>query len=282
MKIVIPSHNRPENEKYLSYVPKDRLGDVTIVVRAGEQEKLYERHLQNGVSVIGVPGLTGIHDKRDWIAREFAGEKIIVMDDDVALCKSVPVGPREWLRLRPLEEGDFEKMEAELEILLDAMPFGLLGNTIFPHKVGPKYRLNKWNGGSCILNLREIDADILNYREFRLCSDMVAFLNVISAGYDTFWNCDWMIDLQQGDTGGCHEFRTPDLIEECFEAIHRKFPLLTKWYQAKYTFPGHDRAARSLQVIPQRIQKMRRRGELTPLKFPRPETVPASDRVRIN
>lgn len=265
MKIVIPSHNRPENEFYKKYVPENRRQDVFIVVRKGEQEKLYEHHKDNGVNVIAFDGLTGIHDKRDRIARHFKGEKIWMSDDDLKLRKGIV---HEDGLVKPSKEEmtpeQFDGFVNFAENLLDSLPFGSVQHAVFPVKDnGHGFVYNKFVWSNAFLNLEVLDPDMLEYGWLDHSEDVVAFLNTLMAGFDAFAMMEYMIiPPKAGLKGGMTDSRTVEMIERVSAEINKRHPKITTLIQATYAFPGHDRAPITLKMNLRGLKEAR--GRATP------------------
>lgn len=258
MKIVIPSHNREESARYLKFVPKSDLHNVYLVVRSGEQEAKYAHHKDNGVNVIGIDNLTGIHTKRDAIARHFKGEKIWMIDDDVELFNMTTrdVGT---LKVADLTEKDYFECMEWCTSKLDEMPYGNIRSLMFPvyGDVVPFVK-NKWVGGNALLNLSVIDADLLDYAWSDYAEDVVGFLNVLMAGHDSFCVAKWLTTTDKpGKKGGMTGQRPLEKIEPAMERIHKRFPDITTIFQSKYVFPGHDRGAKTLKLKLRNLREAR-------------------------
>lgn len=249
MKIVIPTHGREASARYLKFVPKDELSNVFLIVRSGEQEKNYAHHRDNGVNVIGIDGLTGIHTKRDAIVRHFAGEKIWMIDDDVELF-NMTTRENGTLKVAPLTETDYHECMNWCSLKLDEMPYGNIRSLMFPvYGEAVPFVKNKWTGGNALINLGVIDADLLDYAWSDYAEDVVGFLNVLMAGHDTFCVAKWLTTTDKpGKKGGMTGQRPLDKIEPAMERIHKKFPFVTSLFQSNYVFPGHDRGAMTLKL----------------------------------
>ena len=238
MKIVIPSHMRADQQILLTRSIPESFKDVYIAVRE-EQADAYAIH-SDRATILPFKGLTGIHDKRDAIARHFAGEKIWMIDDDCILCNTQINDEKGTLggSAEPFTESDFYEMYNYTKDLLDTYYHGVAAWTVFPRvKKDYPYKLNKWGGGNTFLNLAKIDADLLQYNWLDHSEDLVAYLSVVDAGYDSFNLVKWLFKtVKTGQAGGMTEFRNNhnELITNANIAINKRWPQHTKLGTKKY------------------------------------------------
>lgn len=228
MKIVIPSHNRYDYIKTLDSIPESYYKNTYIVVRTGEQEKLYSSY-KDKLNVVALD-CHDISSKRDLICRHFANEKIWMVDDD---CTLFDAEVKEYENgnafcrptIRASEESFYEFIEYSLP-LLDKYPHGIVLPHIFPKgKDYMPYKLNVWGITNAMLNLKILTADDLNYTYCNHSEDVVAFLSVIDKGYHSFCLAKWMIrTLKPGKPGGITDVRTTKMVSEAAIKINKRFP----------------------------------------------------------
>ena len=108
-------------------------------------------------------------------------------------------------------------------------PHGIVKNHIFPKtKDFFPYKLNAWGFTNTMLNLKILTADDLDYNYSDHSEDVVAFLNTIDKGYQSFLLTKWMIKSAYGKPGGMTEIRTAEMQTAATKRIHKKFPQHTR------------------------------------------------------
>jgi len=232
MKIVIPSHNRHYHVKALDFIPESYYKNTYIVTRTGEQEELYSFY-KDKVNVISF-NCDGISSKRDLICHHFDNEKIWMLDDDCLLYDAV-VHQVDEVRTRikitdQVSEQSFYDFIDYCSDMLDTYPHGIVRPALFarPKQYMP-YKLNVWAFTNALLNLKIMKADDLEYSYSQHSEDVVAFLNTIEKGYDSFCLSKWMVKTERpGNPGGMTEIRTAQMITDAAKKIHAKFPDHTK------------------------------------------------------
>lgn len=89
MRIIIPTYRRTERQFTLRCIPDSWLDQVTLVCDdedAAKLDKNFRKTRHSGVDIIVAPSKT-IAQKRAWIIKEFKGEKILMLDDDLRFCR---------------------------------------------------------------------------------------------------------------------------------------------------------------------------------------------------
>jgi len=232
MKIVIPSHNRHYHVKSLDFIPESYYENTYIVTRTGEQEELYSSY-KDKVNVLSFD-CHNISSKRDLICRHFANEKIWMVDDDCCLydgqIRKYKNGNEFCYPYRKSSEESFYEFIDYSSNLLDTYPHGIVSLHVFPR---PKnyfpYRLNVWGFTNAMLNLKVLTADDLEYNYSEHSEDVVAFLNIIDKGHQSFSLAKWMLKSNRpGKPGGMTEIRTAEMISEATKRLHEKFPQHTR------------------------------------------------------
>ena len=231
MKIVIPSHNRPNNVRTLEFIPESYYENTYIVTRTGEQEELYSSY-KDKVNVLSFD-CHNISSKRDLICRHFANEKIWMVDDDCLLydgtIRKYKNGYEFCYPYQKSSEESFYEFIDYCSPLLDMYPHGIVKNHIFPKtKDFFPYKLNAWGFTNTMLNLKILTADDLDYNYSDHSEDVVAFLNTIDKGYQSFLLTKWMIKSAYGKPGGMTEIRTAEMQTAATKRIHKKFPQHTR------------------------------------------------------
>jgi hypothetical protein len=255
MKIVIPSHNRPDSQITLNSIPKSYRENTFIVVRKGEQEEKY-KHLSNEVNILALE-CNDISTKRDAITKHFAGEKIWMVDDDCTLFNASFIEEKDVIKLisETSEEDFYEFIEYTSE-LLDKYPHGVVRPAVFARgKNYMPYRLNTWAFTNTFLNLKTLNSQDLNYTYSNYAEDVVAFLSVIDSGYDSFCLSKWMIKSQKpGKPGGMTGIRNEKLMTDAAIKINGKFPKHTRLKKG-YAIDGHQPT--TLIVAPKKKPKIK-------------------------
>jgi hypothetical protein len=232
MKIVIPSHNRSNNVLPLDFIPESYYDKTYIVTRKGEQEELYSSYKEK-VNVLALD-CDGISSKRDQICRHFDNELIWMLDDDCLLYNAVVHQVDETrTRIKITEQVSEESFYEFIEYCTDMLktyPHGIVRPALFARpKTYMPYRLNMWAFTNAMLNLKTLSADDLEYNYSSHSEDVVAFLNTIEKGYQSFCLSKWMVKSERpGKPGGMTEIRTANMITEATQKIHSKFPDHTK------------------------------------------------------
>lgn len=232
MKIVIPSHNRHYNVMPIKFIPESYYDKTFIVTRKGEQEKLYSSY-KDKVNVLSLD-CNNISSKRDMICRHFDNELIWMLDDDCLLYDAVVHQVDETrTRIKITEQVSEESFYNFIDYcteMLQTYPHGIVRPALFarPKSYMP-YRLNMWSFTNAMLNLKILKADDLEYNFSSHSEDVVAFLNTIEKGYQSFCLSKWMLKSERpGKPGGMTEIRTAKMITEATNKIHKKFPDHTK------------------------------------------------------
>lgn len=246
MKIVIPSHKRSDRVIPLTWIPESFSNNTYIAVRSGEQADVYSAAHGKRVNhnIIAFDNLNGIGDKRNAIARYFAGEKIWMIDDDCTLHNATLNEEKNRIMMdatRTVNETEFYECISYITDLLDKYPLGSVRPAIFPKgKESWPYAINKWTFTNAFLNLGVVNADLLQYNKYPLLEDLCAFLNTIHAGHDTVSLSKWMFKTAKpGKPGGITEFRTAQITAEVSKKIREEFPQYTYWAKG-FKLKGYD------------------------------------------
>jgi hypothetical protein len=258
MKIVIPSHKRVDSMQFTEWIPESFYSQVYIITRKGEQEKIYKETFGDIVNVVSVE-CNDISTKRNQIAKLFAGEKIWMVDDDCILKNTEITDERYYLEYgETVNEEEFYEFIRFTTKLLDDYPHGIVNPRIFPvHKSKYPYVLNKWGFTNTFLNLGIINAELLDYTFVDHTEDLVAFLNVIEHGYDSFHLLNWLIKSDKpGKPGGMSEVRNSEMMDNSKLKILKKYPQHIGLKKKKYSTGGHTSNI-TLVVRP----NIKRRGE---------------------
>lgn len=238
LKIVIPSHNRHDTLSTINFIPDSYAKNVYIAVRSGEQYENYKIY-EDKYNVIAFDNLTGIHDKRDAIARHFAGQRIWMIDDDCILntTRYDKEKDRIIINKEMVNEEQFYEFLDFVDNLLYECPYIVVRPAIFPKgKTYWPYRKNSWGFTNAILDLNVLNADMLQYSLLNHSEDLVAFLSTIEAGYDTALLSKWMIKSNKpGAKGGMSDVRTGKMIEHANITINKMFPQHTRLREKAYT-----------------------------------------------
>lgn len=244
----------------LNFIPESYYDKTFIVTRKGEQEELYSSY-KDKVNVLSLD-CNNISSKRDAICRHFAGEKIWMIDDDCLLYNTVLVDYVNSLGqddtniklTDPVTEKDFYDFIDYVNELLDEYPHGIVRPNLFSRgKNYLPYRLNTWAFTNALLNLKTIDADFLEYNFSSHSEDVVAFLNIIEKGHQSFCLSKWMLKSERpGKPGGMTEIRTSKMISEASIKIHEKFPDHTR---VKKGYPLKDGTIPITLVIKPKVKK---------------------------
>lgn len=251
LQIVIPSHNRSGALKPLNFIPDDYACNVNVIVRSGYQEQLYSVY-KDKYNVIAIDDLNGISEKRDAICRLFAGQKIWMLDDDCVLHNAHPDHKKDIIKVSDQVNYDqFYEFIDYVNNLLDTFPHGVVRPALFARSISYfPYRLNTWAFTNALLNLKILDADLLDYKFVNHTEDAVAFLNTIEAGYDSFCLSKWMIKSDKpGKPGGMTNIRTVEMINAAHKKIHEKFPQHTS-LKVGYKMANMEQAPMALVIRP--------------------------------
>lgn len=242
MLIAIPSKSRPFRSK-----SKELLSEGVLFVPENE-EKDY-RKIYN--EVVPVPmSVKGITATRNWILRENLGEDVVFVDDDLKQCAywtDKAGGGRKSLKMSELEVmSEFQKL-FELTKSLGYYIWGVKteNSKISQHDEKP-FLFQSYITASCmgIVNVGEIFFD----EEFKVKEDYEIGLRhiqkyggIVKAGHFCWENEHW------GLNGGCGDYRTNKMEEECINKLIRKYPLFVKrverknsQYCIKLMFPESD------------------------------------------
>lgn len=226
MKIIIPSHNRADAMISLNFIPASFKDNTFIAVRSGEQEKMYAKY-SDRATILPFDNLTCLGDKRDAVARYFAGEKIWMVDDDCTLHNHKIDNKGLLKHGTVVSEKDFYEFVDYAEKLLDTNPLGVVWHCKFPRlaELMLPHIYNKYVYSNVFLNLKTLNADMLGYHGLPMGEDVTAFLKVFDLGYDNFLLTNWVINTKApGRPGGCTDIRTVETLNKYAEYIQSQFP----------------------------------------------------------
>jgi hypothetical protein len=225
MIVAIPSKGRPLRVKSQKVIPS------AYVFVPEQEEKAYR---QGGVqNLVSVPTeARGITNTRNWILdwalQKEGGRRVVMIDDDVKA-----QGWKELLyssaKDRPLNETQWIEEWGKLFDLTEDMGFRIWGvatqnapRSVYPWK---PFLERSYVTGSCmgILNPTSnpirFDPEFPVKEDYEICLRCIKEDGGVVAARHLYWvNSHWI------DPGGCVEYRTQDLEEECIRKLRRKYP----------------------------------------------------------
>lgn len=238
MNIVIPTRGRVGRQKTLQNLTPALRACVTLVCPRGEVDehrRWMNRYDIDGVAVVvEPPSIRGIAPKRRWILEMLPGEKIIMLDDDLAFC-SVTL---EGIKIRSLRATPEQKEAAFAELWEKIAP-----DT--PHAGFGVRQMNRDKQGQgwfstrmlCSLGyhvptvLREV---VFDHSDTFAKEDMDITLQLFRAGYPNTVNWSFVTDQQFGSLGGCSAYRTNESASADSDELARRHPGYVRVVEKKY------------------------------------------------
>jgi hypothetical protein len=88
MKIIIPTYRRNDRQFTLRCIPESWHDRTVLVCDDEDAPGLQKKTKKTDIEVMVVPDrIKSIAQKRAWIIKEFAGERIVMFDDDLRFCR---------------------------------------------------------------------------------------------------------------------------------------------------------------------------------------------------
>ena len=227
MKIYIPTRGRTATQTTWRSIGEWARQRACLV--CPESEVKY--HLNYNRKVLSRGDVTGINNVREFImdhAIENKHEKIIMLDDDLIFGKRISNhGPS----LRKTTEDDMQSLFQRMELLLNE--YWHVG--VSPRQMNDKHYPNVLKHGmriNAVHGLRPLDIGKLDirYNDVELMEDYYMTLSLFARGKPNAVIVDWTWDQRggSGQSGGCSNYRTPELQEKASYELATKFPEFVK------------------------------------------------------
>lgn len=118
MKIIIPSYKRPNEQITLSRLPINITKQIYLLIREEGYAK-YKKHEDQVKRIIFTPSYVKNYGQTvHYILKKYAGEKIIILDDDVTFYIRKSINPNNW-HLRYMENEEYQPMFDMIETCLN-------------------------------------------------------------------------------------------------------------------------------------------------------------------
>ena len=252
MKIYIPTRGRIGTQTTWQSIGDWGRKNACLV--CPESEVSY--HLKYGRNVLSRGELKGINKVRDFImghAIENDIEKVIMLDDDLIFGRRAHADAP---NLRKTTQEEMEELWQRMFHLLDTYTHVGLSPRQMNDKHYPaitKYgmRMNAVHG----IRPREVTQHDINYSDVDLMEDYYVTLSLFAKGEPNAIIVDWTWDQRggSGQSGGCSNYRTPDLQEKASHRLAELFPDFVKVVE-KETKTGWEGMKRRIDV---RVQWLR-------------------------
>jgi hypothetical protein len=206
MKIVIPSRGRPNKQTTIESLPKNLRKDVVLIVPINELHLYW--HWGAHVELRDqAPGISGISDKRQWIAEQY-GPKVCMVDDDLVFAMRRDDDPTKF---RTALDQDIELLFGSIESGLENYAHvGVSGREGANRKIDPLIEVGRMTR---ILGYRTdvLQKEGCRFDRLQFMQDFDMTLQLLRRGYP---NCiiNWAVQNQGGSNseGGCSTIRTPE------------------------------------------------------------------------
>lgn len=231
IQVVIPSYKRAGRVTALNSFPSDY--KPHIVVRREEEEE-YKKHYSDIAVIVPIDGVFDIASTRRKITEIYAGQRILMVDDDTTIHSTVEC--EKYRRAGPLAKDSIYEL---FEIIETAMNKGFLHGyvryPIFPIAAkSPNFLENSYGFTNCWLDLTKLTPDDVGYGVIKICEDAYAYLSLIKKGYNNLSVTKFMVKSGKGNAeGGCSDFRTVKNHNESLEKLVADFPEYVKWKERK-------------------------------------------------
>lgn len=226
--IVIPSYKRAGSVTALDTFPSDIIPH--LIVRA-EEFDAYNELYADRAKVVAIDGVKGIADTRRKITEIYAGQKILMIDDDTTIHKAVTVG--NWRRAgKEKLDSDVHEM---LEIIETAMSKGFshghIKYPVFPvSKDAPIFAENSYGFTNVWLDLTVLTPEQVGYGLIHLCEDTYTYLKLIREGINHLVLQNYMVRSGKGNAeGGVSTERNVENHNLSLEILVKEFPEYVKW-----------------------------------------------------
>lgn len=244
MDIVITTLGRPTKQKALSQIPKSLYDRVRIFTKEAEVKEL-QANVPDGIEVLSLPDDTdGIADTRQRAIDALPKGKVWVIDDLCRFKKRTLVNGKNSNQI--IGEGDFERMYARVEELLD---------TYFQVAISPQYN-------------NHAKPDLLPigraYSCYGLRTDVMQRAGIRFDGmYQKDSECKFMEDFYITLDGLTKGYANAVLYEYCFEYVHNS----PGGNSLNRTLESHARSAIMLaELFPSIITLKKKQGQWGKIK----------------
>ena len=253
---------------------------LTFVVGPGEGAAFRKKYPKN--EIIEVPDeVQGVVATRNFILEEFAGERILVLDDDLRFEYRFPTYPEDrggkvkWGGEKV--SGNSEKLWEMIDALEDLCDEGYYFGTICENAVPPSEDSypRSYNCRICTnvyFDLAKLPADIRYREELAFIEDFDLALDLISRGFESGSLTDFRVNQHVHEEGGCFLTRTLDIHNDRMLAFQDKWPkyvtLRTKTIK-KGVYKSEDRKLTCIVRYKQCLEdyrKFRKTGDESILK----------------
>lgn len=239
MDIVITTLGRPTKQKALSQIPASFYDRVRIFTKEAEVKEL-QANVPDGIKVLSLPDDTdGIADTRQRAIDALPKGKVWVMDDLCRFKKRIEANGKYTNQI--IGEGDFERMYARVEELLD---------TYFQVAISPQLHNNRKPNVVTIGRA---------YSCYGLRTDVMQRANIrFDAMYQRDKQCRYMEDFYITLDGLTKGYANAVLYEYCFEYVHNS----PGGNSLNRTLEGHARSAIMLaELFPGVITLKKKQGQ---------------------
>ena len=219
MDIHILTHGRANRQITYDNLPERWQRECKFVVQDSE------KHLHKGRALVVLPPeVDNLHKTRQWLLDNHHLNKSLELDDDLVFAARRDDDPTKFRTMLPF---DYDQMFQAIEAELDHSP--LVGVS---HREGANRNTEPTLHNTRQMRLHAFDARILRvegWRWDRLRSpgpeDFCMILQVLTRGYKNTV-CNRWVHNQGGSnqSGGCSEYRTPEVHADACEHLAELFP----------------------------------------------------------
>ena len=247
IQIIIPSYKRSNKVDALKCIPYDYIPD--IIVREEEYDE-YAKNYSDVANIVPISGVSGIADTRKFITEKYAGQRILMLDDDTVIYASEVQGAfRRPTKMVTRDE--FYDCLKFIETAMDAgYVHGHLRYPVFPVNAGRGlFAENSYGFTNTFYNLEVLTADAIGYGTIELMEDTHAYLKLIKAGHPHCAVFKYLVKSGKGQApGGCSEIRNTDNHNACLEAIAAEFPEHAKIFERDTTLKLGEGKTKSIRI----------------------------------